>query len=38
MAKATLDRIMQEIKTLAPDERRQLCEMLNARLSLPACP
>ena len=35
MAKATLDRIMKEIKTLAPDERRQLCEMLHA-LMVPA--
>jgi hypothetical protein len=35
MAKATLDRIMKEIKTLAPDERRQLREMLDA-LMVPA--
>ena len=35
MAKATLDRIMQEIKTLAPDERRQLREMLDA-MTVPA--
>jgi hypothetical protein len=32
MAKATLDRIIKEIKTLAPDERRQLREMLDALL------
>ena len=30
MAKATLDRIVEEIKTLAPDVRRQLCEILDA--------
>jgi len=30
MAKATLDRIIKEIKTLAPDEQRQLREMLDA--------
>jgi hypothetical protein len=30
MAKATLDRIIQEIKTRAPDERRRLREMLDA--------
>ena len=35
MAKATLDRIIKEIKTLAPDERRQLCEML-AVMMMPA--
>ena len=29
MAKATLDRIVEEIKTLAQDERRQLREMLD---------
>jgi len=34
MAKATLDRIIKEIKTLAPDERRQLCEMLGALMVL----
>jgi len=32
MAKATLDQIVKEIKTLAPDERRQLCEMLDAMM------
>ncbi len=32
MAKATLDRIVEEIKTLAPDERRQLREMLDAMM------
>ena len=32
MAKATLDQIVKEIKTLAPDERRQLREMLDAML------
>lgn len=32
MAKATLDRIVEEIKTLAPDERRHLREMLDAMM------
>ena len=32
MAKATLDQIVKEIKTLAPDERRQLREMLDAMM------
>ena len=32
MAKATLDQIVEEIKTLAPDERRQLREMLDAMM------
>ena len=32
MAKATLDQIVKEIKTLAPDERRQLREMLEAMM------
>ncbi len=32
MAKVTLDQIVQEIKTLAPDERRQLREMLDAMM------
>lgn len=35
MAKATLARIVEEIKTLAPDERRQLREMLDA-MTVPA--
>jgi len=33
MAKVTLDRILEEIKTLAHDERRQLREMLNIMLA-----
>lgn len=28
----TLDQIIKEIKTLAPDERRQLCEILDAMM------
>jgi len=32
MAKATLDRIVEEIKTLAPDEQWQLREMLDTML------
>ena len=32
MAKATLDRILKEIETLAPDERRQLRAMLDAMM------
>jgi len=32
MTKATLDRIVEEIKTLAPDERQQLREMLDAMM------
>ena len=32
MAKATLDRIVEEIKTLAPDEQWQLREMLDAMM------
>ena len=32
MAKVTLDQIVKEIKTLAPDERRQLREMLDAMM------
>ena len=32
MARATLDRIVEEIKTLAPDEWRQLREMLDAMM------
>ena len=32
MAKATLDQIVEEIKTLAPDEWRQLREMLDAMM------
>ena len=32
MAKATLDRIVEEIKTLAPDEWRQLREMLEVMM------
>ncbi len=32
MAKATLDRIVEEIKALAPDERWQLREMLDAMM------
>ena len=37
MAKATLDRLVEEIKTLAPDERRQLRDMLDAMM-VPAVP
>ena len=32
MAKATLDRIVEEIKALAPDERRQLRKMLDTMM------
>ena len=32
MAKATLDRIVEELKALAPDERRQLREMLDTMM------
>jgi hypothetical protein len=32
MAKATLDRLVEEIKTLVPDERRQLRAMLGAMM------
>jgi hypothetical protein len=32
MAKATLDRIVEELKALAPDERQQLREMLDTMM------